>query len=1152
MLNSMVRGNIHPKAFVAVAVSLFSLLGFLLLAQTALAWIPSSVEVRASGVTRPETTATASPTTCGLTWRVVSSPNVGTNSNSLSDIAVVSDNDIWAVGSYYDGIGRTLTMHWNGTQWSIVPSPNPNPSANSLRGVVALSSNDVWAVGYAGNNPGRTLIIHWNGTQWSVVPSPNVGGDLTNILYSIAAIAPNDIWAVGYYSNGGQRTLTMHWDGVQWSIVTSPNPGNSDRYLHDIAAASSNDVWAVGTYVTNSAFHTLTIHWDGTQWSVVRTPDEGNVLGGVAIAAPNDVWAVGQNAVTGQQSPGPLMLHWDGSSWAVVPGPYIPGGNSSLNAVTAISANNVWAAGWNNGSNPSSQTLIMHWDGSEWSRADSPNPSFSTNELTGITHLSANRLWAVGIYSNGAQPAQTLVERYNDPCTTPVPNSPSATRTPVPSTPTITPTSVPTQTRTPATTPSSTPSPSLTCGPAWRVVSSPNVGSRKNFLFDVAAISANDIWAVGRYENEFGTYPRTLTMHWNGTQWSVVPSPNVGLEWNTLQGVTAISTNDVWAVGYYGNGNTQTLTMRWNGTQWNIVPSPNPSAVSDLYRVAAVSATDVWAVGGYVSDGRRTLTMRWNGTQWSIVPSPNLGTTNEFNYLNDVAALSANDVWAVGYGSQAFAMHWDGTQWSIVPIPGPPSVLNAVAMVATNDVWAVGMTATGTSTVHWDGAQWTVVPSPSIMDTSELLGITAVSTNDVWAVGLGFDTDEGLYDSLTLHWNGAQWSRIPSPNPGLAQNIFISVDHVTTNDIWAVGIHADTTTSDGPYHTLVERYSNPCATPVQNSPTATPTLTRTSTPTSTYTPTQQIPSSTPIATNISTHTPMATATATGTYTSVPTSTSQPTYTSTAAPTNVPGYTPTMLPTSTNTAVIPSATTTNTPVPTNTLPPTNTPVLPTFTHSPVNTPIPVTTATSTACALTFIDVASDSSFYAPVRCLACRGLVSGYANGTFRPDAHVTRGQLAKIVSNAAGFLEDPGAQIYQDVAPDSTFYQWINRLSRRGYMSGYACGGPGEPCLQDGKPYFRPAANATRAQTAKIVANAANYTDVSTEQTFEDVPPGHPFYSHIQRLASRSIMGGYPCGSTGEPCGSSNRAYFRPYNNVTRGQSAKIVANAFYPGCDTP
>jgi hypothetical protein len=56
------------------------------------------------------------------------------------------------------------------------------------------------------------------------------------------------------------------------------------------------------------------------------------------------------------------------------------------------------------------------------------------------------------------------------------------------------------------------------------------------------------------------------------------------------------------------------------------------------------------------------------------------------------------------------------------------------------------------------------------------------------------------------------------------------------------------------------------------------------------------------------------------------------------------------------------------------------------------------------------------------------------------------------------------------------------------------------------------------------------------------VPPSSTFYPYIQRLNGRGIINGYACGSPGEPCvAPQNRPYFRPNNNVTRGQISKIV-----------
>jgi hypothetical protein len=185
------------------------------------------------------------------------------------------------------------------------------------------------------------------------------------------------------------------------------------------------------------------------------------------------------------------------------------------------------------------------------------------------------------------------------------------------------------------------------------------------------------------------------------------------------------------------------------------------------------------------------------------------------------------------------------------------------------------------------------------------------------------------------------------------------------------------------------------------------------------------------------------------------------------------------------------------------------------------------------------------------CLACNGVLGGYSDGTFRPENNITRGQIAKVVSNAAGFNEPVSGQTFEDVPTNSTFYEWIERLATRGHMGGYPCGvGEGEPCNPpENRPYFRPFANATRGQLSKIVANAAGLSDPVTGQFYADVPEDNPFYAEIMRLTNLGVMGGYACGGPGEPCDDQDRPYFRWANNVTRGQSSKIVANTFYPDC---
>lgn len=224
---------------------------------------------------------------------------------------------------------------------------------------------------------------------------------------------------------------------------------------------------------------------------------------------------------------------------------------------------------------------------------------------------------------------------------------------------------------------------------------------------------------------------------------------------------------------------------------------------------------------------------------------------------------------------------------------------------------------------------------------------------------------------------------------------------------------------------------------------------------------------------------------------------------------------------------------------------------------------VATATPSACPAQFQDVPSTDTFYPFVTCLSCRNILGGYPCGGagepcgnsgspyFRPGVNVTRGQIAKIVAQAAGISDPAGGQLYEDVLPGSPFYMWINQLSNKGYMSGYPCGGVGEPCVQPGnRPYFRHGANASRGQIAKIASNAAMFNDPVSGQTYQDVAPGSPFYIWIERLSLKGVVGGHSCGGAGEPCVQpDNKPYFHPASAVTRGQAAKIVSSTFFPNC---
>jgi serine protease AprX len=301
--------------------------------------------------------------------------------------------------------------------------------------------------------------------------------------------------------------------------------------------------------------------------------------------------------------------------------------------------------------------------------------------------------------------------------------------------------------------------------------------------------------------------------------------------------------------------------------------------------------------------------------------------------------------------------------------------------------------------------------------------------------------------------------------------------------------------------------------------------------------------------------PTVIATSVSTLTAIPTTTSstptQPVATRTSTSIIQPTIT---LPAATGTAINTAVSTVTVPAATGTVPAATGTAVSTGTPGGATSTVVASTATSTACTQSFTDVQPTDTFYPFIRCLACRGIIGGYADGTFRPNNNITRGQIAKMVSNSAGFQEPISGQTFEDVPPASPFYVFIERLFRRGHMGGYPCGQrTTETCIPpENRPYFRPNEDATRGQLSKIVSNAAGYTEPHTGQFYTDVTGDNPFYLEIMRLTTRGAMSGYPCGGPGEPCDPQNRPYFRWANPVTRGQASKIVANTFFPNCQTP
>ena len=171
---------------------------------------------------------------------------------------------------------------------------------------------------------------------------------------------------------------------------------------------------------------------------------------------------------------------------------------------------------------------------------------------------------------------------------------------------------------------------------------------------------------------------------------------------NEVYGVHAVAANDVWAVGHtFTVTLEQTLALHWDGTQWTDVPTPHPSRYSRLRSVDASALNDVWAVGEITRDFKqRTLTQHFDGTSWVTVPSPNEGIS--VDYMSSVSLAAPNDVWVVGYHIavigvdqpyQTSSFHYDGTSWRKVDAPDENqenNYLRGVTTVPGKGAFAVG------------------------------------------------------------------------------------------------------------------------------------------------------------------------------------------------------------------------------------------------------------------------------------------------------------------------------------------------------------------------------------------------------------------------------------------------------------------------------
>lgn len=339
---------------------------------------------------------------------------------------------------------------------------------------------------------------------------------------------------------------------------------------------------------------------------------------------------------------------------------------------------------------------------------------------------------------------------------------------------------------------------------------SPNPSPEYSVLNSVSAISSDDAWAVGNYEIDEATAAQcALVLHWDGEAWSQVDIPISSSTESELLGVSALSSSNVWAVGYYLNeatGRGNALILHWDGLAWSQIDGPFPGSTgSGLRAVDAVADDDVWAVGGYYgadSDHvNETLILHWDGKAWSRVKSPS--PRPFFNTVAAVSVASAREAWAVGhYGSdqQGLLLHWDGVAWSKVRCPVPDALLLGVYSESRSNAWAVA----GGLILHWNGSVWARSDHPPIR-RPYLVDVDGTRPRNVWVVG-----SSGRWrhsEAVTLRWDGKRWTdtRHQSPDPGSFH--FEGGDVRSSTDAWAVGYYVNTSFETLAFHWNGTRWS---------------------------------------------------------------------------------------------------------------------------------------------------------------------------------------------------------------------------------------------------------------------------------------------------------------------------------------------------------
>ncbi|WP_055588593.1 hypothetical protein [Peterkaempfera griseoplana] len=339
-------------------------------------------------------------------------------------------------------------------------------------------------------------------------------------------------------------------------------------------------------------------------------------------------------------------------------------------------------------------------------------------------------------------------------------------------------------------------------------------------LLNSYQVDEHTTWAFGMHRGD--GQPQTPLLlsrdDQDGKGWREVQLPAYSGDPTELHGAAAVPGSeggDAWLVGMSDSVNLHgLLTEHWDGQSWRTVTAPLPasSEFGNLTSVSAVASDDVWAVGWadvvdseipdpdkpggtIVTEHREGLAEHWDGSSWSRVDMPDQAGF----FAISVVTRGAHDIWVAGYtsGDEPALMHYDGRTWTSVQLPrtGFYGEIHSVVADPDGTLWAAGRTLlTGKDTghallLHLVGGRWTKVETPS--------GLRLINRLVATPAGVTATAEDRATGGMSVtRLAGGDWTPLVLPSAG-GQTLWINGLSVAPSGrldvVGAVAVDADGT-----------------------------------------------------------------------------------------------------------------------------------------------------------------------------------------------------------------------------------------------------------------------------------------------------------------------------------------------------------------------